>query len=74
MIIYHDKILYFFRLHIKKRNYDPLDYTSIETVAFWVVDEEPTPELNCVNLETEIYREDVIPSIEYANITSKLQN
>ncbi|PKU67583.1 hypothetical protein MA16_Dca018886 [Dendrobium catenatum] len=58
------------RFQTKKRNYDPLDYTSIEMVDFWVLDEEPVSELILENLENEIYAEDVIPVAEELNTSS----
>ncbi|KAK8938450.1 hypothetical protein KSP39_PZI011345 [Platanthera zijinensis] len=51
------------RTYFKKRSYDPLDYTSIDSVDFWVVEEEPAPELNYNNLESEIYQEITIPIV-----------
>ncbi|KAK8964150.1 Eukaryotic translation initiation factor 6-2 [Platanthera guangdongensis] len=44
-----------------KKKYDPLDYTIIDSMDFWVVEEEPTPELNYNELENDIYQEYAIP-------------
>ncbi|KAK8939133.1 hypothetical protein KSP39_PZI011617 [Platanthera zijinensis] len=49
------------RFTCTKRNYDPLDYTCIDLMDFWVLEEEPVPELSFEDLENEIYNEDAIP-------------
>ncbi|PKU71596.1 hypothetical protein MA16_Dca004438 [Dendrobium catenatum] len=54
----------------KKRSYDPLDYTSIEMVNFWALDEEPVSELILENLESEIYAKDVIHVADELNTSS----
>ncbi|KAK8950974.1 hypothetical protein KSP39_PZI003537 [Platanthera zijinensis] len=51
------------RFTCMKRSYDPLDYTCIDLMDFWVVEEEPVPELIYDDLEKEIYNEDVIPIV-----------
>ncbi|KAK8952239.1 hypothetical protein KSP39_PZI004582 [Platanthera zijinensis] len=51
------------RTYFKKRSYDPLDYTSIDSVDFWVVEEEPTPELNYNEIENEVYAENTMPIV-----------
>ncbi|KAI0493154.1 hypothetical protein KFK09_027430 [Dendrobium nobile] len=66
----NDLVFVRYNLNLRHRNYDPLDYTSIEMVDFWVLDEEPVSELILENLETEIYTEDVIPVAEELNTSS----
>ena len=58
---------------MRKRNYDPLDYTSIESVDFQIVGEKPTPELIYEDIENEIYREDIITSIDATNMSSNMR-
>ncbi|KAI0511649.1 hypothetical protein KFK09_012279 [Dendrobium nobile] len=58
------------RFQLKKRSYDPLDYTCVEMVDFWVLDEESPPDLALEELETEIYEEASMPIVEEANIAS----
>ncbi|KAK8949679.1 hypothetical protein KSP39_PZI005448 [Platanthera zijinensis] len=48
-------------IYFKKKKYDPLDYTSIDSMNFWVVEEEPTPELNYNELENDICGESALP-------------
>ncbi|KAI0496410.1 hypothetical protein KFK09_022726 [Dendrobium nobile] len=55
---------------LKKRSYDPLDYTCVEMVDFWVLDEESPPDLALEELETKIYEEASMPVVEEANIAS----
>ncbi|KAI0526910.1 hypothetical protein KFK09_002503 [Dendrobium nobile] len=58
------------RFQLKKRSYDPLDYTCVEMVDFWVLDEESPLDLALEELETEIYEEASMPVVEEANIAS----
>ncbi|XP_028554503.1 uncharacterized protein LOC114580604 [Dendrobium catenatum] len=57
------------RFQLKKRHYDPLDYTCVEMVDFWILEDETTPELDLQDLENEIYKENAIPIIEEQNIS-----
>ncbi|XP_054797752.1 uncharacterized protein LOC129302885 [Prosopis cineraria] len=34
------------RSELKKKNYDPIDYASIDRLDFWIAEEEPAPEFN----------------------------
>ncbi|KAK8938660.1 hypothetical protein KSP39_PZI011656 [Platanthera zijinensis] len=51
------------RTYFKKRSYDPLDYTSIDSLDFWVVEEEPTPELHYNEIENEVYAKNAMPIV-----------
>ncbi|XP_025685399.1 uncharacterized protein [Arachis hypogaea] len=62
------------RLHRKKRNYDPIDIQSIDTVDFWVMADEDDPEFtngdvegieNGGDMEVEVNMPDVV--IESSN-------
>ena len=35
----------------RKRPYDPLDYECIDKVDFWIIEEEPSGELDCDELD-----------------------
>lgn len=35
----------------RKRSYDPIDYESIDKVDFWIVEEEPSGELDADELD-----------------------
>ncbi|XP_020964826.1 uncharacterized protein LOC107605876 [Arachis ipaensis] len=57
------------RLHRKKRNYDPIDIQSIDTVDFWVMEDEDDPEFtngDVEGIESLIYTDNAMPS--YPNI------
>ncbi|KAI0524227.1 hypothetical protein KFK09_003591 [Dendrobium nobile] len=57
------------RFQLKKRHYDPLNYTCVEMVDFWILEDEATPELDLQDLENEIYKVDAIPVVEEQNIS-----
>ncbi|KAI0511082.1 hypothetical protein KFK09_011704 [Dendrobium nobile] len=65
--------LYDGMLQSRKRSYNTLDYISIELIDFWILDDEPTPELHVEDLETEIYKDDAIPIDIEPNKTSNGQ-
>ncbi len=46
-----------FRLHNRKREYDPIDYECIDKIEFWVVEEDPSPEIEIDELEEAISHE-----------------
>ncbi|KAF2322650.1 hypothetical protein GH714_026613 [Hevea brasiliensis] len=48
------------RLQYEKRTCDPIDYECIEKIDFWIVEEEPPPELDTEELEEALYQEDAI--------------
>ncbi|XP_015949126.1 uncharacterized protein LOC107474054 [Arachis duranensis] len=53
------------RLHRKKRNYDPIDIQSIDTVDFWVMADEDDPEFtngDVEGIENLIYTDNAMPS------------
>ncbi|XP_016164920.1 uncharacterized protein LOC107607485 [Arachis ipaensis] len=53
------------RLHRKKRNYDPIDIQSIDTVDFWVMADEDDPEFtngDVEGIESLIYTDNAMPS------------
>ncbi|XLU77718.1 hypothetical protein S245_001139, partial [Arachis hypogaea] len=39
------------RMHHKKKNYDPIDIQSIDTVDFWVMSDEDNPEFTNGDIE-----------------------
>ncbi|XLR09879.1 hypothetical protein S83_037817, partial [Arachis hypogaea] len=52
-------------MHRKKKNYDPIDIQSIDTVYFWVMPDEDDPEfthgdIECI--ENLIYTDNAMPS------------
>ncbi|XLU66962.1 hypothetical protein S245_026015, partial [Arachis hypogaea] len=52
-------------LHRKKRNYDPIDIQSIDTVDFWVMTDEDDPEFtneDVEGIESLIYTDNAMPS------------
>ncbi|XLQ99675.1 hypothetical protein S83_065874, partial [Arachis hypogaea] len=53
------------RLHRKKRNYDPIDIQSIDTVDFWVMADEDDPKFtngDVEGIESLIYTDNAMPS------------
>ncbi|XP_016200419.1 uncharacterized protein LOC107641439 [Arachis ipaensis] len=53
------------QLHRKKRNYDPIDIQSIDTVDFWVMADEDDPEFtngDVEGIESLIYTDNAMPS------------
>ncbi|XP_057731876.1 uncharacterized protein LOC130946977 isoform X2 [Arachis stenosperma] len=53
------------KMHCKKKNYDPIDIQSIDTVDFWVMPNEDDPEfingdIECI--ENLIYTDNAMPS------------
>ncbi|XP_072054843.1 uncharacterized protein [Arachis hypogaea] len=53
------------RLHRKKRNYDPIDIQSINTVDFWVMTDEDNPKFtngDVEGIESLIYTNNAMPS------------
>ncbi|XP_020964064.1 uncharacterized protein LOC107627306 [Arachis ipaensis] len=53
------------RMHCKKKNYDPIDIQSIDTVDFWVMPDEDDPEFtngDIEGIENLIYTDNAMPS------------
>ena len=53
------------RLHCKKKNYDPIDFQSIDTIDFWVIADEDDPEFtngDIDGIENLIYTDNAMPS------------
>ncbi|XLS55859.1 hypothetical protein HN51_005614, partial [Arachis hypogaea] len=53
------------RLHRKKKNYDPIDIQSIDTVDFWIMADEDDPEFtkgDIEGIENLIYTDNAMPS------------
>ncbi|XP_025609680.1 uncharacterized protein [Arachis hypogaea] len=53
------------RMHHKKKNYDPIDIQSIDTVDFWVMSDEDNPEFtngDIEGIENLIYTDNAMPS------------
>ncbi|XP_025661759.1 uncharacterized protein [Arachis hypogaea] len=53
------------RMHRKKKNYDPIDIQSINTVDFWVMPDEDDPEFtngDIEGIENLIYTDNAMPS------------
>ncbi|XLT77642.1 hypothetical protein HN873_033916, partial [Arachis hypogaea] len=53
------------RLHRKKKNYDPIDIQSIDTVDFWVMEDEDDLEFTNGDIEgikNLIYTDNAMPS------------
>ncbi|XP_057739696.1 uncharacterized protein LOC130956704 [Arachis stenosperma] len=53
------------RMHRKKKNYDPIDIQSIDTVDFWVMPDEDDPEFtngDIEGIENLIYTDNAMPS------------
>ncbi|XP_072086975.1 uncharacterized protein [Arachis hypogaea] len=53
------------RMHRKKKNYDPIDIQSIDTVDFWVMPDEEDPEFtngDIEGIENLIYTDNAMPS------------
>ncbi|XP_057733755.1 uncharacterized protein LOC130948909 [Arachis stenosperma] len=53
------------RMHRKKKNYDPIDIQSIDTVDFWVMPDEDDPEFtngDIEGIENLIYTDNTMPS------------
>ena len=63
------------RLHRKKRNYDPIDIQSIDTVDFWVMPDEDDPEFtngDIEGIENLIYTDNAMPSYPKGDWNSKI--
>ncbi|XP_015961677.1 uncharacterized protein LOC107485655 [Arachis duranensis] len=53
------------RMHRKKKNYDPIDIQSIDTIDFWVMPDEEDPEFSngdIEGIENLIYTDNAMPS------------
>lgn len=47
----------------KRSNLDPIDYSSIENIEFWITDEDTTPFLVYDESEDMIYSQEALPKI-----------
>ena len=47
--------MFIFRFATKEKDYDPIDYESIDKTDFWVIEEEEEPFLSCEELEKALY-------------------
>ena len=50
-----------YRVNIKKLNFDPIDYESIDKMEFWIVEDEEPPCLDYEELEAALYEEGAYP-------------
>ena len=65
-------MFFFFRIYNKKRNYDPIDYASIDETEFWIIDEDESGELDLEEMENLLYEEGSLP-IEIEGSSSSIQ-
>jgi hypothetical protein len=50
-----------YRVNVKKFNFDPIDYESIDKTEFWIVEDEEPPCLDYEELEAALYEEGAYP-------------
>lgn len=51
------------RVANKKKNFDPIDYESIDQIDYWITEEDNSPLLDYDELQNMLYNQDAIPKI-----------
>ena len=63
--------MYFFLY--KERSYDPIDYTCIDEIEFWIIDEDEPGELDLEEMENLLYEERSLPiEVECSSLASRI--